>query len=124
MVIPLRRPANRGMLLWELMVAMAILASVFFPLSLSIISEQRALRAGYFRALAIGLVDGEMEILAAGEWKAFPAGTQDYPVKAAAVTNLPPGKFILTINDQAIRLEWKPDQALRGGHVWREMKKP
>lgn len=124
MVIRPSQPPARGMLMWELLVAMAILAAVFFPLCLSWLNEQKALRAGYYRALAIGLVDGEMEILAAGEWRAFPVGARPYPVHARAVTNLPPGGFLLTVNERAIRLEWKPAKPFSGGPVWREMAIP
>jgi hypothetical protein len=124
MVIRHSRLSFRGILVWELLVAMAILATAFFPLCLSWLNEQKALHAGYSRALAIGLVDGEMEILAAGEWRLFPAGVHPYPVKARAATNLPPGRFLLTINERAIRLEWKPDKSFSGGPVWREMRIP
>jgi hypothetical protein len=124
MVIRPSRPSWRGMLIWELLVAMAILAAVFFPLCLSWLNEQKALRAGYSRAVAIGLVDGEMEILAAGEWRMFPVGVHSYTVQARAVTNLPPGRFLLTINERALRLEWKPDKPFAGGPVWREMMIP
>lgn len=124
MVIILRTPKNTGMLVWELLIAMAILMTVFFPLNLSILNEQKVLRTGYHRSLAISLVDGEMEVLAAGEWKSYKLGTQVYPIKASAVTNLPPGRFLLTVTNQAIRLEWKPDKPFHGGLVWREAAVP
>ena len=124
MVVRPSRLSARGLLMWELLVAMSILTVVFFPLCLSWLNEQKALRAGYYRALAIGLVDGEMEILAAGQWRVFPAGAQPYAVTARAVTNLPPGRFLLTVGERALRLEWKPEKPFSGGPVWREMTLP
>jgi len=112
------------MLIWELVVAMSILTAVFFPWQLSLLSEQKTLLAGYHRALAIGLVDGEMEVLAAGEWQTFKPGPQVYSVKASAATNLPPGQFTLTVNKHTIRLEWKPEKPFHGGVVWREATLP
>jgi len=37
-------------------------------------------------------VDGEVEVLLAGEWRAFKEGAQDYAPHALAVTNLTLGK--------------------------------
>ena len=61
------RPAQRGLLLTEMVVAMAILVVAVLPLAYSIISEQRLLRTYYQRAVAMEIVDGEMEALVAGE---------------------------------------------------------
>lgn len=111
---------KRGMLLWELVVAMSILLMVFFPLSLSLLIEKQNLRAGYYRALAIEIVDGEMEILMAGEWRAFADGKHDYPVKSSTATNLPPGEFQFTVEGRHLKLEWLPAPNSRGGRVTRE----
>ena len=53
------------------------------------------------------IVDGEMEILQAGEWKTFPEGAQPYVTQAAARTNLPAGNLTLTKKEETLRLEWK-----------------
>ena len=124
MVIRLSRAHTRGILIWELLVAISILLIVFFPWSLILAQEQKVMRAAYYRAAAIELVDGEMEVLAAGEWKAFPAGTNIYPVKAPAAAHLPPGCFTLTMQPKLIRLEWKPDKPVHGGPVVREVMLP
>jgi len=50
------------------------------PLAYSVASEKRLARASYQRAVAMEIVDGEIEILAAGEWLAFKSGAQDYQV--------------------------------------------
>ncbi len=104
----------------ELLVAIALLAGAFLPLAYSIASEKRYVHAAYQRAVAMELVDGEMEVLAAGAWKNFPRGTNAYPVHAAALTNLPPGQFTLTVTAASLRLEWKPAVKHHGGPVVRE----
>ena len=65
---------RRGALMTELFVAMALLTGALLPLAYSITSEKRLARASYQRAVAMEIVDGEMEVLAAGEWRAFSAG--------------------------------------------------
>ena len=114
------RLAERGAIMTEAMVAMAILLIAVFPLAFSFQHERTLLKAAYYRAVAMEVVDGEMEILAAGEWRSFLVGTQTYAVHAAAVTNLPPGEFRLTINPNRIRLEWLPTEKHSGGAVIRE----
>jgi hypothetical protein len=111
-----------GFVTLELVVAIGILSAVMLPLAYSIVQEQRLARSYYFRAVAIEIVDGEMETLVAGEWKAFHKGRQLYPVKAGAATNLPPGQFVLTLEAERIRLEWQPQKHRVGGAVVREIK--
>jgi hypothetical protein len=117
---PPRPVRSRGSLMIELLVAMAILVGVVIPLGWSIASERRLARALYQRAIAMEILDGEMEALVAGEWRAFEAGQHDYHVSAAAVTNLPPGKFVLTLNPGLVRLEWQPSVKHHGGALKRE----
>lgn len=112
---------QRGALMTELAVAMSILVLVFLPLAFSIRSEQRLLRASYQRAVAMELVDGEIEVLAAGGWKAFTPGAHAYSVRANATTNLPPGRFLLTVGDSKLRLEWQPSLKNHGGSIVREV---
>ena len=109
-----------GSLMVELLVAMALLIGVLFPLAYSFFSERRLARAYYHRAVAMEIVDGEMEALLAGQWRAFPPGTHDYRVNAGAATNLPPGRFILTVQPDKVRLRWQPALKDRGGPVTRE----
>jgi hypothetical protein len=45
----------------------------------------------------------------------------DYPVRAGAVTNLPPGRFILTMTPEKLCLEWRPSVKQHGGPVVREV---
>ena len=112
---------ERGILMTELAVAMAIILMVVLPLAFSIGHEQKLLRAYYNRAVAMEIVDGEMEVLVAGEWHAFQEGAQSYPVSAEAAKNLPPGAFKLTITGKHLRLEWLPQKKYQGGKVIREV---
>jgi len=109
-----------GSLLVELLVAMAILSAVILPIAYSIAAERRFARAVYQRAVAVEIVDGEMEALAAGGWRAFTNGVVDYPIHAHAASNLPPGRFVLTMTPQKIVLEWRPSVKQHGGAVIRE----
>ncbi len=112
--------SRRGYLMVELLVAMALLTGALIPIAYSIASEKRLARATYQRAVAMEIVDGEFEALMAGQWRAFTPGVHEYSVRAGAVTNLPPGKFQLTLGSGKVRLEWKPTVKDHGGPVLRE----
>ena len=120
MKINFNRKRNAGLLTVEMIVGMAILVLAFFPLALCINKEQKFLRGCYTRAVAAEIVDGEMEVLLAGEWKSFREGAQNYSPQAFAKTNLPAGKFQLTISNKRLRLEWLPEKKDHGGKVVRE----
>ncbi len=108
------------MLSTELVVAIAILLVAVVPLAFSFVQEAHILRQSYQKAVALELVDGEMEILLAGEWRSFHEGTQDYPLHGDAARNLPPGKAVLTITGNHLRLEWLPEKGNLATHVLRE----
>lgn len=112
---------KRGALMAELLVAITLLALAVLPIGYSITSERLVARAGYERAVAMEIVDGEMEVLLAGERRAYAFGSRDYPIHALAATNLPPGKFLLTIEPAKLRLEWLPAKKHHGGPVVREV---
>lgn len=112
---------SRGFLMTEMVIAMAILVIAVLPIGYSLINDTRVLRASYRHAVAMEIVDGEMEILAAGAWRSAPEGTHPYPVHAAAAENLPSGKFQLTRTGNHLRLEWKPDLLQGEGTVVREV---
>ncbi|MSU60157.1 MAG: hypothetical protein EXS35_18630 [Pedosphaera sp.] len=114
------RARERGALMAEMVVAMALLIFALMPLAYSFTKEQRYLRSCYQRAVAMEFVDGEMEVLLAGEWRAFKDGVQPYQPHGLALTNLPPGKFELTVAGPKLRLEWSPAVKDHGGAVVRE----
>ena len=111
---------KRGFMMVDLFVGMAILALAILPLAFTYTKESRLLRAEYFRGVAMEIVDGEMEVLAAGEGRNFPEGSQIYTVHASAAATLPPGHFQLTKTGQQLRLEWASDQHQGIGPVVRE----
>ena len=119
-----RRPGTRGSLSVELAVAVGVLAAVLLPLSLAFSRDQAVLRSRYYRAVAMEIVDGEMELLVAGGWRAFAGGRQPFTVVANAATNLPPGNFWLTLSNNSVRLEWQPSVKGHGGSVVREVPIP
>lgn len=104
----------------ELMAALALLLAALLPLAYSVAAEKRLARSLYHRAVALAIVDGEAEILAAGHARTFAPGSHPYTVTAASATNLPPGQFQLTISADRFRLEWRPTGKHRGGPVVRE----
>ncbi len=123
MKIRLKSPSSRrerGLLEVDFLVALAILGLAIIPLGFSFAQERKGLRVDYCRAVANEIVDGEMEILAAGAWKNLPDGTQPYPVQSRALKNLPRGHFELTKNGNHLRLEWIPDEHIGVGAVFRE----
>ena len=107
-------------MMMDLVVAMAILSLAIVPLGYSFARERHVLKIEYLRAVANEIVDGEMEILAAGDWKNFPDGPQNYSVHAGAAASLPPGHFQLTKTGNRLRLEWTPDKKRGVGAVVRE----
>ncbi len=112
---------RRGIILIELVVAAGMLAVVVVGMAAIQFGDARALRAQYVRAIAMEIVDGEMETLLAGEWRAFGEGTHAYALQAAdAARNLPDGTFTLTVRGKAVRLEWTPAQLRLGGRIVRE----
>lgn len=117
---PSPRHCTRGFLEVDLVVGLAILSLAVVPLGFSFARERQILKIEYSRSVANEIVDGEMEILAAGDWKNFPDGVQNYPVHASAAASLPPGHFQLTKNGNHLRLEWNSDKKRGIGAIVRE----
>jgi hypothetical protein len=115
------RNQEHGYLMVDLLVALAILSLAIMPIGFSFARERQVLKIEYFRGVANEIVDGEMEILADGDWKNFPDGSQNYPVHARAAETLPPGHFQLTKTGNHLRLEWNSDEKHGIGAVVREV---
>ena len=122
MTFPLSKATERAALVTEWVVAMGVFVLACLPLAFEFMHETKLCGAYYQRALALEIVDGEMEMLAAGEWRTFQPGRQPYTVKTDSLTNLPPGQFVLTLSGERIRLEWVPQARGKGGTVVREVK--
>lgn len=114
------RDSRHGGIMVELVIAIGILTAAVLPLAYSFMDEQHQCHLAYIHGIAMEIVDGEMEALAAGEWHVFAEGTHDYVVHGGAVQNLPPGTFALTVQGKQLRLEWKPDSPRFGRPVVRE----
>jgi len=112
--------ARGGFLMVDLMVGVAILTIAILPLGYSFARERQALRIEYFHSVINEIVDGEMEILAAGAAKNLPDGSQVYSVQSRAATNLPDGHFQLTKTGNHLRLEWQADEKCGLSPVVRE----
>lgn len=119
-IAPSTLARHRASIMLDALIAIALLGIVVVPITNSIASEKRLARSQYQRAVALEIVDGEMEALVAGAWRALPTGTTEYQVHAASRANLPVGKFLLTIETNRVRLEWKPAVRHSGGPIVRE----
>ena len=119
---PCRRSC--GFLEVDLLVGLAILTLAVVPLGFAFARERQVLKMEYARSVANEVVDGEMEILAAGAGRNFPDGSQTYSVHANATAQLPPGHFQLTKAGNHLRLEWTPDKRRGVGAVVRETTLP
>jgi hypothetical protein len=117
-VIRLQPKRNSGSLIADVVVAMGLIVITLLPISFSFLREQRLLHRDYEHAVAMEIVDGEMEVLAAGEWREFAEGEQDYPVRSAAAKNLASGRFIFSRTGNNLKLEWRGKN--KTGHVTRE----
>ncbi|MGC8991410.1 MAG: type IV pilus modification PilV family protein [Verrucomicrobiia bacterium] len=113
---------NRGSLTIELLIAVAIVMLAIFPVSLSFLGEQKLARALYYRAVAMEIVDGEMEVLAAGYWCEFKPGVHAYTPRAESVSWLPAGRLELTLDAERLQLAWLPAKPDSGGPVVRCLK--
>ena len=65
---PGKRNSRRGVLEVDMLVALALLFGAAIPLMCSFASDALALRVSYERAVAMELVDGEMEVLGKVIW--------------------------------------------------------
>lgn len=115
-----RNVRRRGFLAVDMAIGAAILALGVIPLAYSVLGERQLLRTTYYRATVAELVDGEAEVLAAGEARSLPDGVQAYNLRVATEQSLPAGRFQLTKTGQHVRLEWLPEKKTGVGAVVRE----
>ena len=114
------RPSRLAYLQIDLAIALAILGIAIMPLGFAFARERQFLKINYYRSVANEIVDGEMEILAAGASRDFPDGSQVYTVHARAASSLPPGHFQFTKKGNHLRLEWQPAEKHGLGPIIRE----
>ncbi len=94
----------------DLIVGLAILTIALMPLGYSFARERQMLRIEYRRSVINEIVDGEMEILAAGAARNLPDGSQTLAVSSRAAARLPAGHFQVTKTGNYLRVEWLPDE--------------
>ncbi len=113
---------SRAYLEVDFMVALAILVLAVLPVGYSASQERKLARAYYYRAAAMEIVDGELEVLRAGAWRQFKQGEQPYQPRAESVAQLPPGRFTLTVTGTRLRLAWQADGKGPASTILREGK--
>lgn len=114
--LPVRpgKPGERAALITELCVAIAIFSLIVLAAAAPLTMDQSMVRQQTARAVAMQIVDGEMEVLAAGAWRAYREGEHEYPVTSEAAKTLPKGRFVLLVDDQKVRLEWRTNRRAGG----------
>jgi hypothetical protein len=118
---PSSRLPAAGFLEVDMLVGLAFLSLAIVPVGFSFARERQVLKIEYVHSVANEIVDGEMEILAAGDWKNYPDGVQNYSVHAGAAAGLTPGHFQLTKTGNHLRLEWISHVKHGGAPVIREV---
>ena len=103
----------------DVAIALTVLALVFIPLSVSSSGGLDLARRHYFEAVALQLIDGEMDVLLAGERRKYTTGEHRITPVGEAVQNLPEGEFVLTVHDQKLTLAWVPTKRAKWGRVER-----
>ena len=117
---PTTRLTNRlAFLQLDVAVAITVLALVFIPLSVSSSGDLDLARRQYFEAVALQLIDGEMDVLLAGERRKYTPGEHQIKPVGEAVQNLSEGEFVLTVHDQKLTLAWVPTKRAKWGRVER-----
>ena len=117
---PTTRLANRlAFLQLDVAVAITFLALVFIPLSISSSGDLDLARRHYFEAVALQLIDGEMDVLLAGERRKYTTGEHRIKPVGEAVQNLPEGEFVLSVQDEKLTLAWMPKKLAKWGRVER-----
>lgn len=110
-----RQKSQRGFLGVELVVAISILAIAILPLAFTLVRDQELFRAYQVQAAILEVLDGELEVLAAGYVNDFPNGVHSYTPAAESMRYMPAGTMTLLRSNRLLRLEWKPDKSWRGG---------
>ncbi len=97
-----------SILMHDAICALAILAVTGIPLAMGIQAERLKLRQASERAIAMELIDGELELLHAGLWRTLGEGTHAaYNMHGEAAARLG-GDFVLTVADDRLTLTWNP----------------
>jgi len=111
-------PTNRriqGHLQMDLLTAIGLVVLAVLPLGFGFVHHRKLVRDATTRAIVLELLDGEMEVLVAGEHRAATNTLQNWPLRGAAVLNLPQGACTLSRSHPTpaaieLMLEWKAER--------------
>ena len=121
-----QEPSRRkvGAIHLEAILALALTAAVLLPIS-GIVVSQRRIASDLTRHLTmIELVDGEMELIAAGDWVRYPEGTHSVPLPSPEGFVPPVGELTLVRQGREFSLAWRPANRWIGGGIERRWTAP
>jgi hypothetical protein len=104
----------------DLLVAIALVMLAVLPLAYGLVGERRLLDAELRHAALVELLDGELEVLLAGDWTTRPEGESDIPLTGAGAMNLAAGRCVLVKTGNHLRLEWRSEKHNGGVSVTKE----
>ena len=103
----------------DVALAVSILLLVFIPFSVTSSSKLDLARRQHF--VALQMIDGELDVLMAGERQKFSPGEHKITPPGEAVKTLPVGEFILTVEEKQLTVAWVPEKEAKWGRVEREV---
>ncbi|MCD8535746.1 MAG: hypothetical protein LR011_13570 [Verrucomicrobia bacterium] len=114
------RRSRGGFATMDMVISMILIISVMLPLGFSLARDGELYRAYSIRARAMSILDGEMEVLAAGYWRHFGLGQHAYQPRSQSAASMT-GEFLLSVSESELKLTWNPANRYRGGVVERRI---
>ena len=105
----------------DVMGAIVILMLVFIPLTVTSSRKLDLARRHHVEAVVLQLIDGEIDVLLAGEHKKYNFGEHRITPAGEAAEDLPKGDFILTLKKKQLSLVWIPVKQAKWGRIDREV---
>ena len=116
------RPTSRlAFIQLDLMLAVSILMLLFIPFGVTSSGKLDLARRQHFEAVALQMIDGELDVLLAGERQKYPLGEHKITPPGAAVKTLPVGEYILVVKENQLSIAWVPEKEAKWGRVEREV---
>jgi hypothetical protein len=103
----------------ETILALALTAAVLLPISGIVVTQRRMASDLARHLMMIELVDGEMELIASGDWVRFSEGTHSIPLPSPEGFVPPVGELTLERHGREFRLTWRPTNRWIGGGIER-----
>jgi len=105
----------------DVVLAVSILILLFIPFGVTSSGKLDLARRQHFEAVALQMIDGELDVLLAGERQKYPLGEHKITPPGEAVKTLPVGEFILIVKEKQLSLAWVPEKGAKWGRVEREV---